>query len=118
MRRTRVELVERDPELPQAREQLRLDLALDRVVEALVRCGLHPAIGAADPNDLGDLPGHVVGDPEALELALLVELVDRAQGLFVRRGAVRAVEVPHVDGAVSWKQGKRLGFNASGMTLR
>ena len=60
----------------------------------------------------------VVGDAEALELALLVELVDGAQGLFVRRGAVRAVEVPHVDGAVSWKQGKRLRFNASGMTLR
>ena len=101
IRRTRVELVERDSELPQAWEQLRLNLALDRVVDALVNSRLHPAIGAADPNDLGDLPGHVVGDSKALELALLVELVDGAQGLFVGRGAVRAVEVPHVDGAAS-----------------
>ena len=100
MRRTRVELVERDPELPQAREELRLNLALDRVVHALVHGRLHPAIGAADPDDLSDLPGHEVGDPEALELALLVELVDRAQRLFVGRLAVRAVQVPHVEGAV------------------
>ena len=101
MRRTRVELVECDPELPQAREELRLNLALDRIVDALVHSRLHPAIGAADPHDLGDLPGHIVGDSKALELALLVELVDGAQGLFVGRSAVRAVEVPHVDGAAS-----------------
>ena len=100
----------------------------------MVHSRLNPAVITADHHDLRDLPSGlpvsrhaqivtlharvVVTNAEALELALLVELVDSAQGLFVRRGAVRAVEVPHVDGAVSWKQGKRLGFNASGMTLR
>ena len=96
MRRTRVELVEGDPELPQAREELRFNLALDRVVDALVNSRLHPAIGAADPNDLGDLPGHVVGDSKALELSLLVELVDRTQCVLVLCGAVGPVQVPHL----------------------
>ena len=42
---------------------------------------------------------HVVGDAEALELALLVELVDRLQGHLVRCAAIRPVEVPHVERA-------------------
>ena len=92
------------------------------VVDALVRRRLDVSVRLADADDLGDFPpdSHrtgksgivnlgmgrrharvVVGDAEALELALLVELVDGAQGLFVGRGTVRAVEVPHVDGAVS-----------------
>ena len=43
---------------------------------------------------------HVVGDAKALELALLVELVDRLHRHLVRRAAIRPVEVPHVDRAV------------------
>ena len=88
---TRVELVESDTELAEAGEELGFDLAMNRVVDTLVHSWLYPAIGAADPHDLGYLPGHVIGDPEALELALLVELVDGAEGLFVGRGAVRSV---------------------------
>ena len=52
----RVELVERDPELAQAREQLRLDLAVDRVVDPLVRRRLDVPVRLADADDLGDLP--------------------------------------------------------------
>ena len=44
---------------------------------------------------------HVVGDAEALELALFVELVDRLHRHLVRDAAIRPVEVPHVDRAVS-----------------
>ena len=42
---------------------------------------------------------HVVGDAEALEFALLVELVDRLQGHLVRGAAIWPVEVPHVERA-------------------
>ena len=42
----------------------------------------------------------VVGDAEALELALLVEVVDRLQGHLIWRAAIGPVEVPHVDRAV------------------
>ena len=42
---------------------------------------------------------HVVGDAEALELALLVELVDRLEGHLVWCAAIWPVEVPHVERA-------------------
>ena len=52
----RVELVERNTELAKAREQLRLDLAMDRVVDPLVRRRLDVPIRPADADDLCDLP--------------------------------------------------------------
>ena len=41
----------------------------------------------------------VVGDAEALELALFVEVVDCLQGHLIWRAAIGPVEVPHVDRA-------------------
>ena len=52
----RVELVERNTELAKAREQLRLDLAMDRVVDPLVRRRLDVSVRLADADDLGDFP--------------------------------------------------------------
>lgn len=72
---------------------------VDSVVDALVRRRLDPAVLPADLDHLGDLPGHVVADAEALELALLVELVHGPKGLLVRCGAVGAVQVPHLERA-------------------
>ena len=40
---------------------------------------------------------HVVRYSEAFELTLLIEVVDGLQCHFIRRRAVGAVEVPHVD---------------------
>ena len=59
--RTRVELVEGDAELAQAREELGLRLAVDGVVDALVGRRLDVPVGAADADDLRDFPA-VVGD--------------------------------------------------------
>ena len=56
MRRTRVELVECDPELPQAREELRLDLPVDRVVDALVGRGVDAPVRLADADHFRDFP--------------------------------------------------------------
>ena len=115
---TRIIGVEAEAILAEAREELRLDLAspfvkggyehvsdetylpVHSVVDALVRARLDVPVLAADRDDLGDLPRHVVADPEALELALLVELVHGLQRDLVRRRAVRAVQVPHIEGAV------------------
>ena len=52
----RVELVKRDPVLAQAREELRLDLAVDGVVDTLVRRRLNVPVRPADADDLCDLP--------------------------------------------------------------
>ena len=52
----RVELVERDAKLAQAREELGLDGAVDGVVDALVRGGLDVPVRLADADDLCDLP--------------------------------------------------------------
>ena len=54
--RTRVELVEGDAELAQAREELRLDPAVDGVVDPLVRRRLDVTVRLADADDLRDLP--------------------------------------------------------------
>ena len=94
---TRIIGVEAEAILAEAREELGLDFPVHGVVDALVDGRLDPAVGAAEGHDLGDLPGHVVGDPEALELALLVEVVYRLQSHFIRGGTVRSMQVPHVD---------------------
>ena len=99
MRRTGVELIKRDTELPQAWEQLRLDVAVDGVVYPLVRSGLDIPVRLADSDHLGDFPGHVVADAEPLELAFFVKFVHGLEGLFVRCCTVRTMEVPHLDGA-------------------
>ena len=54
--RTRVELIKRDAELAEAREELRFNLAVDGVVDALVRRRLDVAVCAADAHHLGDFP--------------------------------------------------------------
>ena len=95
--RTRVKLVERDPKLAQAREELRFNFPLDRIVNALVRRRLDVPILAADAHHLRDLPRHVVRDAEAPELALLVQLVDRLERHLERRRAVGAVQVEDVN---------------------
>lgn len=41
----------------------------------------------------------VVTDPETLELALFIEIIDSLERDFVRGTAVRSVKVPHVHGA-------------------
>ena len=57
----RVELVERDPVLAQAREELRLDLAVDGVVDPLVRRRLDPPVRLADLAHLRDFPpSHII----------------------------------------------------------
>ena len=55
-RRTGVKLVEGDAELAQAGEELRFGLAVDGVVDALVRRRLDVAVRAADAHHLGDFP--------------------------------------------------------------
>ena len=54
--RTRVELVKCDAELAQAGEELRFGLAVDGVVDALVRRRLDVPVRAADAHHLGDFP--------------------------------------------------------------
>ena len=56
---TRVELVESDTELAEAGEELRFDLAMNRVVDTLVDRGLDIALRLADADNLGDLPPKV-----------------------------------------------------------
>ncbi len=53
---TRVELIERDAELAEAREKLGLDFAVDGIVDALVCRGLDVPVRSADSHDLRDLP--------------------------------------------------------------
>lgn len=53
---TRVELVERDAELAEAWDELGLDLAVDGIVDALVRRGLDVPVRSADLHDLRDFP--------------------------------------------------------------
>ena len=53
---TGVELVEGDAEFAEAREELRLDLAVDGVVDALVRRRLDVPVRLADADNLGDFP--------------------------------------------------------------
>ena len=53
---TRVELVEGDTELTEAREEFGLDLSVDRVVDPLVRRRLDVPVRPADADDLCDLP--------------------------------------------------------------
>ncbi len=55
-RHTWVELVKRDPELAETREELGLDGALDRVVDPLVDRRLNVSVGLADADDLCDFP--------------------------------------------------------------
>ena len=73
----RAEIVKGDGVVAQALQQLRLDRALDRVVETLVDIRLLPAVTLAKFADLRDLPRRVVADAEPPEVARLVELVDR-----------------------------------------
>ena len=54
--RTRVELVERDAELAEAWEELRLNFATDGIVRTLIDGGLDIPIGLANLNDLRNLP--------------------------------------------------------------
>jgi hypothetical protein len=56
LKRTRVEPIERDPELAQRGEELRLHEAMNDVVDALVHHGLHIPVLPADPNNLCDFP--------------------------------------------------------------
>lgn len=44
----------------------------------------------------------VVTDPETLELALLIKIIDSLERDFVGRTAVRSVKVPHVHGAARY----------------
>ena len=53
---TGVEFVEADTVFAQAREELRLDPAVDRVVDALVRRRLDVPVRPADADDLCDFP--------------------------------------------------------------
>lgn len=58
--------------MAQTGEELYLNGAVERIVDALVNGRLDPAVGLADLADLRDFPGHVVGDGELVEEALVV----------------------------------------------
>lgn len=93
----RLEGVQREAVVPQTRQQLRLDAALQRVVDALVHGRPDPAVPVTDLADPRHLPRHVVADPEAREVTLFVQPVHLAQRVLQRGLPVRAVEVEHVD---------------------
>ena len=59
--------------MAEAGEEFLLDGAVEGVVDALVDGGLDPVVGAGDFADLGDFPGHVVGDAEVGEETAFVE---------------------------------------------
>ena len=73
----RAEIVKGDVVVAQVLQQLRLNRALDRVVEPLIDIRLLPAVTLANVADLRDLPRRVVADAEPPEVTRLVELVDR-----------------------------------------
>jgi hypothetical protein len=66
------------------------------MVDALVDVRFDPAVPLADLAHLRYLLGHVVTDPEACEITLLVQLVHLAKGVLERRFSVRAMQVKHV----------------------
>ena len=72
---------------------------MDCVVYTFVDGGKNISVGLADIDDLGDLPSLEVADPETLELALLVQVVDRLQSHLEGRLAIGRVEIENVDGA-------------------
>ena len=124
-RRTRVKFVEGDAELAQAREELGLRLAVDGVVDALVGRRLDVPVGAADADDLRNFPAvvcedsesmdeigrrklicirHEVGDPETLELSLLVEVVHTLHSDLKGCVTVGSMEVEDIDGTRPFTQ--------------
>ena len=70
------DLVKGDPVVPQAGKQFWLHGALDRVVDPLVDVRFLPSVTGAQLADLRDLPRRVVAEPETLEGARVVQLVD------------------------------------------
>lgn len=90
--RKRVKHVKRNIIIPQAREEIRLDVATKSIVYTLVNRRFHPAVTGADLTDLSDFPGGEVAQAEAGEAAFEVEVVDGAEGGFVGGCAVWSVE--------------------------
>lgn len=94
--RTWVELIEGNPILPHTREELWLDVAMDSIIDALVRCGHDIPVGLANLADLGNLPRHVVADTKPFEFALLIEVVHRLKSDFIWCCTVGSVQIPHL----------------------
>lgn len=78
--RQRIKRIQRDAVISQTRDQLRLNSAVERVIEALIYGWLDPSVARADLADLSDFPGGVVADSETREEAFVVEGVDFAEG--------------------------------------
>lgn len=78
--------------MPETGKEFGFHGAVEGVVDALVDCRLNPVVGTADFADLSDFPGHVVADGEVGEEALLVQLVDFAEGVDEGGGAIWAWE--------------------------
>ncbi len=89
--------VERDAVVAQAREQLILDAALQRMVMSFIDGRFDPAVLFADLADLRNLPRHVVAQAEPIEVAFAMELVHRAEGVLEWVLAVRPVQIEHLD---------------------
>jgi len=68
----------------------------------LVDDGLDEAVLVGDADHAFDFGGQEVGETEAFELSLSVELVDGGEGFFVGGFAVRGVEIVGVDMGGGW----------------
>jgi len=89
--------VEGDSVLPQDGEEKRLRHASDRGVVPLVDGRLDEAVLLGDAHHALHLGGEEVGEAEASEFPLLVELVDGRKGFLVGGRPVGSVEVVRVD---------------------
>lgn len=90
-------IVKRHAVMTKAREELRLHCTMDGVVNSLIHGRLDPPIPITDLAYLCHFPGHVVADGKFLEVAFAVELVNFSKRHLIRRGAIRSMEVPHIN---------------------
>jgi hypothetical protein len=107
-----VEFVKADSELSQAREQLRFNVSMESIVNALIRRRFDPIVLIAQAPDVGNLPrllienssvySHrafdldqnpylIVRDAETLEFAFLVEIIDSLESYFVGSFTIRSI---------------------------
>jgi hypothetical protein len=78
-------------------EELGFNKSMKSVIDALVCSWFDPPVFVTNLDDLGDFPGSVVADTEAVKEAFTMEVVDFSESGFIRGRAVRSMQVPHVD---------------------
>ena len=70
---------------------------MESIVETLVNRRLKPSVLLAQLANLSDFPCLVVTDTVTLKETLLVELINSAQSVCKRHGAVRSMKIPSGD---------------------